>query len=239
MVIKYNDPYGQRKYAQLKGDKSDSYFKIVFSEAVIHKADDSYILFGQIEGYEGVVRSFKPENPILPGLCTVPIYGQEYEIRKKSKDGEWTSDKVQPSIFEKTLFDLIKSNEDDWMPHNASIKGQITHVPDSMLLSMDEQGRKMFVNNNIVKDQIDSSGKIPDYTPQASSGQRRSGGSYQRVTMEDKLEFIKKELVESISANGLSTNDSLGRLVETFCLEHPNDENYQQLYFDLLISIVK
>ena len=39
MTIKYNDPYGNREYAQLKGDKSDAFFKIVFDEATLHKTD--------------------------------------------------------------------------------------------------------------------------------------------------------------------------------------------------------
>ena len=239
MVIKYNDPYGNRKYAQLKGEKHDAFFKIVFSEAVIHKTDEAYILFGQVDEYQGIVRSFKPENPIAPGLCIVPIYGQEYEVRKKDKDGNWSSSKVQPSLFEATLYELIKNNEDDWMPHNASIKGQITHVPDTMLASQDKASRESFVSNNVEIEQIDSTGKIPDYTPSTTGGQRKSYGGYQKVTMEDKLVFIKKELVDSIESNTISVDDSLGKLVHVFNDEHDDDENYQQLYFDLLMSIVR
>ena len=239
MTIKYNDPYGSRKYAQLKGDKRDSYFKIVFSEAVIHKTDEAYILFGQVDEYQGVVRSFKPENAIISGLCIVPFYGQEYEIRKKDRDGNWTSDKIQPSIFEKTLFEIIEANEDDWMPHEASIKGSITHIPDNMLFPMDSRGCKEMVTNNATYEQIDSTGNVPDYVPPSLGGQRKSYGSYQKIGMEDKLLFIKKELIDSVSNQSLSTDDSLSKLMRQFCNENNQDEAFQQLYFDLLMSIVR
>ena len=239
MPIKYNDPYGSRKYSQLKGDKSDSYFKLVFSEAAFHKTDEGYTLFGFVDEYQGVIRSFKPEAPILPGLCIVPFYGQEYETRKKDKDGNWDSEKVQPSLFENTLCDLIKEYEDVWMPHNASIKGQITHVPDGMIASQSQEDRINFVSNNVSIEQIDSTGKIPEFTPYTPTSGRKSYGGYKGVSMEDKLSFIKKELVDSIRESTITADDSLGVLTEMFCKEHEGDENYQQLYFDLLISIVK
>lgn len=239
MVLKYNDPYGSRKYAQLKGDKRDCYFKLVFSEAVVHKTDEAYILFGQVDEYQGIVRSFRPENPITPGLCIVPLYGQDYEVRKKDKNGEWSSEKMQPSIFEKTLFNHIQENEDDWTPHNASIKGQITHLPDGMLEGQNDVTRTQFVANNVSIEQVDSTGNIPDYTPSASGGQRKSYGGYKGISMEERLLFVKKELCDSIAANGFTADNSLGLLTKTFVQEHPGDENYTQLYFDLLISIVK
>ena len=96
MTIKYNDPYGKREYAQLKGDKSDAFFKITFDEATLHKTDEGLIFYGNITDYQGVVRSFKPELPIESGVCVVPFYSQEYEARSKDKDGNWSSNKVQP-----------------------------------------------------------------------------------------------------------------------------------------------
>ena len=239
MTIKYNDPFGNRKYAQLKGDKRDSYFKVEFSEAVVHKTDESYILFGQMDTYQGVVRSFKPENAITPGLCIIPFYGQEYEVRKKDKEGNWSSEKIQPSVFEKTLFDIIKADEDIWMPFTASIKGFITHIPDSMLSNLEGEALTAMVSNNVMYEQIDASGNIPDYTPTTTGGQRKSYGGYQKVTMEDKLAFIKKELIDSVSTESLSTNDSLCKLMRQFCIENNEDETFQQLYFDLLMSIVR
>lgn len=239
MVIKYNDPYGNRKYAQLKGDKGDSYFKIVFSEAVIHKADDGYVLFGQVDEYQGVVRSFKPENPIQPGLCIVPFYSQEYEIRKKDKDGSYSAQKMQPSIFEKTLCSLVSDYQEEWMPYNASIKGHIAHIPDSMLSGQDATGVINFVQNSVSYEQIDSSGNIPDYDPSSSGSYQKSYSGYKRASIEDKLAFIKKELCDSIKASGFTSEAPLGSLVSAFNSEHQDDENYVQLYFDLLVSIIR
>ena len=46
MTVKYNDPYGNRKHAQLKGDRTDSYFKIIFDEATLHETDEITSLLG-------------------------------------------------------------------------------------------------------------------------------------------------------------------------------------------------
>ncbi len=87
MTVKYLDPYKDDKYGKLKGDKSEAYFGVTFKEAVVHKTDDAYIIAGYATSYKGITRSFKPEQSLTPGLCAVPIYGKEYEIRKKDKDG--------------------------------------------------------------------------------------------------------------------------------------------------------
>lgn len=239
MVIKFNDPFGSRKYAQLKGDKADSYFKISFSEGIFVKSEDGYHFFGQIGEYQGIVRSFKPENPITPGLCIVPFYSQEYEIRKKDKDGNWSSDKIQPSLFEKALCELISKDEDKYTSSTRYLKGQITHLPDTMLANLDDGGRSQTVLGNHAVEPIAPTGAIPEYTASTSGGQRRSFGGYKGVSMDERLAFIKAELVQSIEKTPVTASDSLGKLVFTFNSEHPDDEHYTQLYFDLLIAIVK
>lgn len=239
MVIKYNDPYGNRKHAQLKGDKRDSYFKLVFSEATVHKTDEGYILFGQIDEYQGVVRSFKPENPITPGLCIVPFYNQEYEVRKKGTDGNWTSEKMQPSIFEKIFCDRIQKFESEWSAYNVSIKGHVTHVPDPMLEGQDKTAREDFVCNNVLMEQIDSTGKLPDYTPSVSGGQRKSYGGYKGVSMEDKLAFIHKQMEEDIKDLTFKKGQCLADLTDQMIKEHSDNPNFLEIYFDILLACVK
>ena len=108
-----------------------------------------------------------------------------------------------------------------------------------MLSSMDSRNCKEMVRDNAIYEQIDSTGNIPDYVPPSSTGQRKSYGSYQKIGMEDKLLFIKKELTDSISSQSLSTDDSLRKLMRQFCNENNQDEAFLQLYFDLLMSIVR
>lgn len=239
MVLKYNDPYGNRKYAQLKGDKADAYFNIEFSEAVIHKTNEGYVLFGQVDKYDGIVRSFKPENPITPGLCIVPLYKQEYEVRKKNKDESWSSEKMQPSVFEKLLCERIEAYDGDWMPHNASIKGRIVHVPDAMLEHRDKAGQEGFVADNAVIEQIDSTGKIPDYTPSTSGGQRRSYGGDTLLSPVEKLAFIKKQMEEDVKDLIYKQGQCLADLTDQIIKEHSDNENFIQIYFDLLIACVR
>ncbi len=45
-MIKYTDPFNNDPYAKLKGDKSDVYLKIEFSEAKLYEVDNGYVLSG-------------------------------------------------------------------------------------------------------------------------------------------------------------------------------------------------
>ena len=239
MTVKYLDPYKNDPYGKLKGDKSEAYFKVEFSEAEVHKAEDSYILAGKFTSYSGVVRSFKPENPIESGYCALPIYGQEYEIRKKDKDGNWTGDKIQPSIFEKALYDLISANEDTWMPHGASIKGSFTHVPNGMLQALDANTLMLQVASNVPIEQIDSTGSLPEYKVYSGGGQRRAFGGYKGVTMEEKIAFLKKQMEEDVKSDMFKGGQCLADLTEQLIKEHADNPNFIEIYFDMLIACVK
>lgn len=239
MPIKYNDPYGNREYAQLKGDKRDSYFKISFSEAVFLKSDEGYTLFGQVDEYQGVIRSFKPENPIVPGLCIVPFYSQNYEVRKKDSSGNWSSEKMPPSSYERYLCQLIDDYTDDWISPGFSVKGSITHIPDAMLQGQDAGTALGTIVNNCEINKIPSTGNLPKYEVSSSGGQRKSYSGYKGVSIEDKLLFVKKELCDSIKIGTYTPEISLGELVDAFCKEHADNTNYQQIYFDLLMSLIR
>ena len=239
MTIKYNDPYGKREYAQLKGDKSDSFFKITFDEATLHKADDSYILYANVTEYQGVVRSFKPENPISPGICAVPFYGQEYEVRSKDKDGNWQSTNQKPSMFESAIYRYFQASEDVFIADGKAITGHITHLPDMMCQGMNEQLLAPMVAQNCQLNSMVATGKIPAFTPPVGGGQRKSYGGYKSVSSEDKIAFIIKQLTEDVKHVDWKSGKTLAELTDQIISEHSDNENFISIYFDMVIACVR
>ncbi len=239
MTVKYLDPYKDDKYGKLKGDKSESYFGVTFSEAVVHKTDDAYIIAGHVTKYVGVTRSFKPGAPLLDGWCAVPIYGKEYEIRKKDKDDKWTSEKITPSLFEKALYGLIQKNEDDWMPHNAAITLKLTHLPNEMCDEKDVTEMATFVFANVHLQQVDLSGSLPEYTPPSNNYKGKGSGKSWGMSPDQRMDFIKKQLQADIKADDYKEGRTLAELVDQMILEHADNENFITIYYDLLIACVR
>jgi hypothetical protein len=238
MTIKYLDPYKEDLYGKLRGDKAEAYFKASFDEAKIHQTDNAYILAGFVTAYSGVVRSYKAEQALTPGLCAIPIYGSEYEIRQKDVSGQWIAVKYQPSVYEKALYETIKTHEGIWIPDGKAISGEIAFVPNGMCGGMDEVALQGLVAQNNKISITDLTGKLPSYTPPSDNNQRKNGAGWKGIGLEDKLAFIKKELVDSIAANGFTVENSLGCLTDQMLLEH-TDENFQQIYFDMLMAVVR
>lgn len=239
MVVKFLDPYKDDVYGKLRGDKSDTYCKVTFDEAKVYKTDDAYIIAGFVTAYEGVTRSYKPENPLIPGLCAVPIYSQEYEIRRK--DGEnWVSDKIQPSRFEKALHKNIEAHESLWIPEGMVIDGSITFLPDGMTASMDDATLAGMVASNSQTNCIPPTGKLPAYTPPAGGGQRKYGGgkSY-GVSPDEKMAFLKKQMVSDLTGRSTATVESSLAFLITEINHEPHEDGVLETYFDLLIACVK
>ena len=239
MTIKYNDPYGKREYAQLKGDKSDSFFKIVFDEATLHKAEDSYILYANVTEYQGVVRSYKPENPIEPGICAIPFYGQEYEIRSKDKDGNWQSIKQKPSVFEVALYKHLLANESTYIGDKLSVSGEITHLPDAMCQGMNEASLTPLIVSNCKLTPIPSTGKIPAFELPSSNYKSKSYGGYKNVSPDEKVAFIIKQLEADVRHVDWKSGKTLAELTERMTIEHSENENFISIYFDMLIGCVR
>ncbi|NJL51412.1 MAG: hypothetical protein HC930_02905 [Hydrococcus sp. SU_1_0] len=239
MVVKYLDPYKDDLYGKLRGDKSDTYCKATFDEANVYKTEDSYVIAAYVIAYEGITRNYKPENPLTPGLCAIPVYGKEYEIRRK--DGEnWVSDKVQPSKFEQALYKNIEAHESIWMPSNAAISGSITFLPDGMLASMDDATIAGMVAANSQTNPTSPTGKLPVYTPPAAGGQRKGyGGKSYGLSPGEKILFLKKQICSDIAASGFTVENSLPLLISQVNVEHPMDAEQVQTYFDLLTACIK
>jgi hypothetical protein len=238
MVVKFLDPYKEDKYGKLRGDKSDCYFKVTFSEAKVYKTDDAYIIAGQATAYEGVTRSFKPEMPLESGLCAVPIYGKEYEIRRK--DGEtWVADKFKPSIFELFVYKWIEAHEANWLDDNKAITGSFTNPPNGMVASLDETALAGMLNTNLTFEDTTVSGKLPTYEPPRTYGGSRGGGKSYGLQPSEKFAFIKKQLATDIIAPDYSEDMSLIKLIEQMFIEHPMENDISSTYFDCLLACIK
>ena len=128
MAFLYQDPWKDDPYGKCKGDKSTDYFEISFDEAKIHPIENGYILAAYVTSYSGVLRSFKPEQAIEPGLCAIPFYSGDFELRAKV-NGEYVTTKYQPSKFEKAICQRIKENEANLVGDGKFVKGKIIHPP--------------------------------------------------------------------------------------------------------------
>ncbi|MEL6438689.1 MAG: hypothetical protein AAFQ80_05460 [Cyanobacteria bacterium J06621_8] len=237
--MKYLSPYKDDPYGKLKGDKSESFIGVTFSEAIVHKTDGAYIIAGHVTEYRGVTRSYKPEEALEPGLCAVPIYGKEYEVRKKGSDGNWTSDKFQPSRFEKALYEEIAANEDDWMPHNSAIKVKITFPNDISLENDSDDEVKAQIAKWVQNEQIDLSGKLPEYKAPVPYSKNKGGNGYRGISPDEKIAFLKKQIQADIKDPAYDKEESLAELTNQMLREHADSPNFIEIYFDMLISCVR
>lgn len=239
MPLAYLDPYKDDLYGKLRGQKEDGYCKIIFDEGKIYAVDNGYVLACYATSYTGVVRNYKPENPLQPGLVAIPIYSKEYEIRKKTGD-KWESIKYQPSAYEKAIANFIATLSDQWEAEAKGFKGDISFLPEGMTQGMSEVEVSTLAVKNITLTQIDLTGKLPNYTPPVSDGQRKGGyGGNRGVSPDEKLTLVKKELSEFAVGGGVVVGDSLGRLIEQVCNEHAGKDEFLTHYFDVLTSVVR
>ena len=236
-MIKYTDPYNNDPYGKLKGDKSDVYLKIEFSEAKLYEVDNGYVLAGNITNYIGAVRAFKPEEPIKPGLCAIPIYEREFEIWHKNKDGKNTSTKCQPSLFEKNLVSHLKSNFSPSLAADKAIKGSIGFLPNAQLLGLSEFDIAANIPHNCQLEVITATGNLPEYKPYKASDKKASNGKY-GLSPNDKLAWLKQELVSAIASSNFTEETSLSLLLKQFIYENDKDETFLALYTDILKTLI-
>jgi len=233
-MLQYQDPWKDDKYGKLKGDKAEAFVRLTFEEAKVYKTDNAYIFAGMITSYKGVVRAYKPADPLNPGLCAVPVYGSEYEIRRKDDSGQYVSDKFQPTIFEKALYDLIKSNESIWMGDGINLAGQFSLAPNMMCEDLDSKALSDLVDSNIKLEGIDPTGTLPEYTPPKSYSNNKGGYKSYGMTPDQKLGWIKKQMLEDICDTGLTEGSSLIELVRLFTTEGKDEPKVIENYFKVL-----
>lgn len=239
MTIKYLSPYKDDPYGKLRGDKADVYFGVDFSEALIHKTDDAYIIAGFVTKYKSVVRHYKPEEELKPGNCALFIYGKEYEVRKKDSNGQWVSEKITPSLFEVALYKMIAKNEDDWMPFASSIMLQFTHVPNGMCEGKTEDELGRLVKDNVKLTQCDPSGALPEYKVPVPYDSSKSKGGWKGLSPENKMEFLIKQLQADVQDVMVKKSDCLAELVDQLIVERVDCPNFLELYAEFVTACVR
>ena len=220
-MLLYQDPWKDDLYGKLKGDKSQVFARLIFEEGKFYKTDNAYIIAGKITEYTNVVRSFKPELGIMPGLCAVPIYGEEYEIRRKDETGKWVGDKTQPSTYEKFLYERIKKEEATWVNPLVNWEGQLSFVPNMMLDNSSQQQKDEILDANCLLQGRDPSGNLPPYSiPKTYRAGGSSSGKSYGMSPDQKLEWIKKQLKEDTTLGNQPNSDSLIDIVGAYYQEN-------------------
>ncbi|MGL5076137.1 MAG: hypothetical protein ACRDBG_09905, partial [Waterburya sp.] len=155
------------------------------------------------------------------------------------KDDKWQSVKYQPSIAEAAICELIDTHKSTYLVDGMAIGGELSFSPNAQLQAFDKPMLNQFIKDSCKVQTVTLSGKLPEYTPPSSNGQRKGWGGSKGASLDEKLEFIKKELISSTAATGFTTENSLAVLTEQMILEHQDDERFLEIYFDMLMAIVR
>ena len=206
----------------------------MFKEAKIYKTDNAYIIAGMINSYRGVIRAYKPEQGLTAGLCAVPIYGSEYEIRRKDSGGQWVSDKIQPTIFEKAFYDYIDLHESIWMGEGVHLTGQLSLAPNMMCEGLSSKELDELIDSNVQLEGTDPTGTLPAYTPPKTYGNRQSGGKSYGMSPDQKLEWVKKQITTDTVAVSFPNGDSLIGLIKNFVVENKDEPKAIDSYLAIL-----
>lgn len=223
MQVNYLDPYKDDKYGKLRGDKREAFIRVDIEEAKVYKTDDAYILAAMVNDYKGVIRSYKPELELKKGLCAIPIYGSEYEIRRKDKDGNYVTDKIQPSIFEKALYDFIAAHESDWLKDDENLAGTLTFVPDMLVEGSNQDKLQEQIDENCQLEGIIPFGDLPEYTPPKKWNNSNGSKGFKSISPEEKLKFITDEISKLVPAEAKTSELNLVDLVRTFYEEYSDE----------------
>lgn len=238
MTVKYCSPWKDDKHGKLKGDKSETWFKFNFDEGIIYPTDNGFVLLAYVTAWYGVVAAYRPEDGADLGACAIPIYKEQYEIRTKDSSGTYKSVNTQPSIFEKALCNEIETNKGKWMPEGKAIGGNIAFSPNAQLMGMDAEMLKSLMLTSCTIETVPVTGKLPEYKVATSNYRKSDYKGYSKTTPQDKLAFLKKELVESISASWATEECCLAVLVEQVISEHNQDSTFLTPYFQLMKGII-
>lgn len=224
-MLKHYDPYKDITYGRLKGDKKDAYLKIEFSEGKLYQTSEGYVLMANLTKISGAIRAFKPELPVEPDICAIPIYNKNHDEWSKDSLGKATSTSIAPSIFETNLcnhFDLTYSTD-------QAYAGTISFLQDDQTEGLSDKELIATINKNCHLAEVDETGKLPKYEANANSNGRKSYG----MSPGDKLIWLKKEMCESIKDSGCSEEMSLLDLSKQL-VEESEDETSLAIYIDLL-----
>ena len=213
---------------------SDVYFKVEISEGKLYSIDNGLALIAHIIEYKGIVRAFKPELDLEPGFCCIPIYNKEYELWEKDKTGKKIPVKHQPSVFEKNLHSYLQFEYLDAIDDgDKSVKGSIAFLPNDQLFNLSDDDLIAQIKNNCKLELIKSTGTLPEYKPVSSY---KKNGNF-KLSPQEKLVWLKKELCNSITDKGYNESMSLIDLTERIVSEAKND-NTLAVYVDFIKTML-
>lgn len=239
-MLFYSDPFKDDPFGKLKGEMEQVWCTLKFAEAQVYKQDDGYVLAGIWTNFVNVVRSFKPEQAIdYPVKAIWEIHDKDYQVRKKNDEGKYETLTWKASIHEKLLCKLITDNPNLWLSDTKHLKGEITHLNNA---SYSNQGSNpQLPINSFQIEQIDPTGNLPDWTPPKPYS--KSWGNNNKVSLEDKEAWLKKELTSAIIDDHLRDKfskdfPSIHTLLFEIKQQHQNDEMFLGAYIDILKGIL-
>lgn len=246
MTLFYSDPWKDNKFGKIKGDKKDSFARIFFEEVRIYKHESSYVLAGQLLSVMGVPRSYKPENPIQPGLVELYLYNEPYEVRQKKPGSGGNGQKAEyetitetPSIIEKHFYQHIQDNPSKYLAEDKALSGSITFMPDIDFQDKSEDTAKEIAIANLALQPREISGNYPIWeAPKPYS--KSSYSSYSKgASIDEKINLLKKELASSIAETSFKENLDMPLAAYMHKVISDNFENreFLQAYFALLRAI--
>lgn len=239
MNVKYLNPYKDDPYGKIRGDKRETYFAVHFEEAKVYKTDDSYILVGKANHFQGIVRSYNASVPLEEELVALPIYGKDYEIRSKDSKGEWQSTTVKPSVFEKLCYNLIARNENVWTEEDKGFSFKFTHIPDGMVTSQSDAAKETTLTQNFTGTPVVLSGDLPEYTPPKNYRANGKGGKSYGLSPEQRVESIKTQLKKDIDPLAVTDDMELAALMKQFITENAGTPGLVDVYFRTLAACAK
>ena len=237
-MLFYSDPWKDDPYGKLQGEMTDTWCKLVFDEAKVYQDEKTYVLAGNFTEHHGVMRKYNPTEAILPGLATLVIHSEDYQVRKKDDNGKWETVTDKASIHEKLLYQHITDNPAQWLD-GKNLKGSITFFPDDTYKAQDNP---QLQPGSIEVTQIEPTGKLPEWQPHKGRAKSTSGWHGAGISLEDKTNFLRKELTNSIFDDSFKSlvNDAtpISYLINKVVEERRQDEIFLASYFDLLKAIV-
>lgn len=242
--MKYYSPYKDNPYGNLKGDKKDFLFQVIFQEFKVIKSDNGFVFYGKPEGIVGVQAAFGSSLPKDLGHIEIPIYFDDYAIKqstgKKDANDKWIYEefKFKASAFEKYLVGHIKDNPEKWTQDGKSLKGTITFLPDMQFGVMSNDEKYTSFLRSVSAELFPESGTLPVYPLKDANGYKKNAYS-KGVSIEEKITFLKRELgsLSDLSEDEVKVQP-IGVLMGAVIPICKTMEVPIETYFDLLGKII-
>lgn len=197
--MKYYSPYKDNPYGNLKGDKKDFLFQVIFQEFKVIKSDNGFVFYGKAGGIVGVQAAFGSNLPKDLGCIEIPVYFDDYTIKqstgKKDADGKWVYEefKFKASAFEKHLVGHIKDNPEKWTQDGKSLRGTITFIPDMQFGVMGDDEKHASFVRSISVELCPETSTLPPYTLKDANGYKKNAYA-KGIGIEERITFLKREL---------------------------------------------